>query len=537
MNFPFGEGQFPVSIGNATDRLERPILTVSGLIDSSVIVSWEAVDTATGYLVFVNGTQEYSGSNLTFEVTGLNTWERNSIQVKAFNVDKESSFATYIKPSKALTKPVLTLVSKTDTTVSLIATNPDGQSLVELYQDGVLVSSAGNVFEWELTGLTSQQGYDYYIRTGSGQGNWSEPTPVLHVIARNPVYELLRSSVDEMYFTFLEGDSYWELETPVSCDRVKLKVWPFDSYSGLPAGYPTFPVNGNQVITELEYAVAEPIDTLGGDGTTNFVGVLISAELIDAGVTVATFDFRGLNVSTIGDATGVSLPESDGYDIDLDTEVWKSKQELLFESHFQNYIDNNGFNDQYYSFEAPTKFIRTDILSAYSNTGTNNLPVPVPIKNRAAIYDVTISGSGFFWLSHGGSSFSGGSRSTDLNMGDHKVVLRGVEAGGVGIFPRYGIRDGVVGDDSVGADRSVEVHSIKRAIQAPLQPIALASTYEAGTGELLRVDSIDSVSGVLGVYINNTEALFYLESDYVLWVLIPNTGIRLGSVVGVEVLR
>lgn len=181
MNFPFSEGQFPALGGSGTDRLKRPKLTVSELIDYSVIVSWGDVESATGYSVLVNGIEKYSGSNLTYEILGLNPWVRNSIQVKAFNVDKESSFATYIKPSKELTTPILTLESKTDTRVSMVATNPDSLNMFELYQNGLLVST-GNVFTFSLEGLSPDTSYEFMVRVGDGETIWSDMSEMLRVI-------------------------------------------------------------------------------------------------------------------------------------------------------------------------------------------------------------------------------------------------------------------------------------------------------------------------------------------------------------------
>ena len=179
MTFPFTENGFPSGRGNS-DRLKRPKLTISNLSDTGLTASWEAVDTATGYKVFVNQVEVYSGANLTFNVTGLDPWISNIIQVKAFNAEKESSFALFIKASKTLQQPVLSLVSKTDTTINLSGTNPDNLPDVELYQDGVLISE-GSLNTWELTGLNPETSYTFTMRVGSG-GIWSTMSAPLTVV-------------------------------------------------------------------------------------------------------------------------------------------------------------------------------------------------------------------------------------------------------------------------------------------------------------------------------------------------------------------
>ena len=179
MTFPFTSNGFPSGRGNS-DRLKRPKLTISNLSDDGLTASWEAVDDATGYKVFVNQVEVYSGANLTFNVTGLDPWISNAIQVKAFNAEKESSFALFIKPSKTLQQPTLSLVSKTDTTINLSGTNPDNLPDVELYQNGVLIST-GSLTTWELTGLTESTSYTFTMRVGSG-GNWSPMSSPLTVV-------------------------------------------------------------------------------------------------------------------------------------------------------------------------------------------------------------------------------------------------------------------------------------------------------------------------------------------------------------------
>ena len=64
----------------------------------------------------------------------------------------------------SLLRPTVFLLSKTDTTITLGATNPNNHDTVELYQNGELIST-GSVFEWELTGLTAETSYSFTART------------------------------------------------------------------------------------------------------------------------------------------------------------------------------------------------------------------------------------------------------------------------------------------------------------------------------------------------------------------------------------
>lgn len=72
-----------------------------------------------------------------------------------------------------LTRPVLTLVSKTDTTITVSSSNPDDLSLIQFYINNELVY-LGSDFQRTFTGLTEDTLYNIQARTSDGAGNWSQ---------------------------------------------------------------------------------------------------------------------------------------------------------------------------------------------------------------------------------------------------------------------------------------------------------------------------------------------------------------------------
>ncbi|AHX01171.1 putative glycosyl hydrolase [Nitrincola phage 1M3-16] len=178
MTFPYGEGGFPQVF--PVDKLARPSPRITNRGITEATIAWDAVAGATNYVVLRNGVQVASGNIFEYTFTGLTSGQLNSVQVKAEGGGKESRFATIGITTGRLTRPVLSVVSKTSTTINLASTNPDGMSEVELYQNGELISQ-GSLFTWGLTGLQADTEYSFAARVGDGEGNWSPMSLVLVV--------------------------------------------------------------------------------------------------------------------------------------------------------------------------------------------------------------------------------------------------------------------------------------------------------------------------------------------------------------------
>jgi len=157
---------------------------------TSFTANWETVTGATSYTLFIDGVSSYTGTNLTYNKTGLSSASSHSYYVIATNASGNSANSNTIN---------LTLNSSTpNTPVATLATNISqssftanwetvtGATSYTLYIDGVS-SYTGTALTYNVTGLTAGTLHTYYVvSTGTGGNSPNSNTISVRLIPATP---------------------------------------------------------------------------------------------------------------------------------------------------------------------------------------------------------------------------------------------------------------------------------------------------------------------------------------------------------------
>lgn len=177
----------PVSATD-TQNPTAPSLTSTGQSQTTVDLSWSgATDNVgvTGYNVYQDGVAVTSNTASTsYQATGLTASTAYSFKVRALDAAGNESVDSNVvsittdssTDTQVPTAPSLTSGSNTDTTVDLSwsgATDNIGVTGYNVYKDGVLEASPGNVITYQVTGLTASTAYNFTVTALDAAGNES----------------------------------------------------------------------------------------------------------------------------------------------------------------------------------------------------------------------------------------------------------------------------------------------------------------------------------------------------------------------------
>ncbi len=162
-----------------------PTLTSTGQTDTTVDLSWlGATDNVavTGYNVYQNGSLITTLGNVsTYQVTGLTASTTYNFTVTALDAASNESVASNVVDTSYVdnvppTAPTLTSTGQTDTTADLSwlgATDDVAVTGYNVYQNGVLITTLGNVSTYQITGLTASTSYNFTVTTIDAASNES----------------------------------------------------------------------------------------------------------------------------------------------------------------------------------------------------------------------------------------------------------------------------------------------------------------------------------------------------------------------------
>ena len=171
-------------------------LTSTGTTTTTIALSWTAAtdDVAvTGYRVFKDGSAEATLGNVTsYTVSGLTANTSYQFTVRALDAaGNESANSNTINittnaasDTQSPTPPTVSSPSQTATTVNLSwsgASDNLGVTGYKVFKDGSLEATLGNVFSYEVTGLTPATSYQFTVSALDAAGNESTSSNSMNV--------------------------------------------------------------------------------------------------------------------------------------------------------------------------------------------------------------------------------------------------------------------------------------------------------------------------------------------------------------------
>jgi len=147
---------------------------------TSFIANWTLNTKATSYNLFVNNNEVYSGSNASFNVTGLTTGTTYNYYVKAINSAGASLNSNTISVSLNPNVPTVptTLVATNITSTSFTANwnSVSGATSYKLKIDNGSFNDVGAVTSYDVTGLPAGTTHNYYVQASNISGTSNSST-------------------------------------------------------------------------------------------------------------------------------------------------------------------------------------------------------------------------------------------------------------------------------------------------------------------------------------------------------------------------
>jgi len=168
-----------------------PVATTATNVGSTTFTAnWGSVTGATGYKLYVDGTNVYTGTALTYAVTGMSSGTTHNYYVQATNTGGTSANSNTISPLTIPAAPVANAASGM-TTVAYTAnwTAVTGATGYKLYLDGNATPiTLGAVTSYSVSGLSFNTSHNYYVVAIGGAGNSSNSNTISFTLpASTPV--------------------------------------------------------------------------------------------------------------------------------------------------------------------------------------------------------------------------------------------------------------------------------------------------------------------------------------------------------------
>jgi len=158
---------------NVTLLSLAPVATAATSVTSaSFIANWAAVNGATGYKLYLDGTPITLGNVTNYSVTGLVDGSSHTYYVKSVNAAGDSSVSNTINTTLLSLAPVATAATSV-TTTSFIANwgAVTGATGYKIYLDGSATPiTLGNVTNYSVTGLSSGTTHTYSVKVITSAG-------------------------------------------------------------------------------------------------------------------------------------------------------------------------------------------------------------------------------------------------------------------------------------------------------------------------------------------------------------------------------
>ena len=158
-----------------------PVVAAGAVTETTVELSWAAVDGATSYNVYVGEAAAVSVTETTYTATGLTPATEYTFTVTAVNEGGESAASNVVKvTTEALTPlaPVAAVTKITDTEITLV-----WESVAKATSYNVYVGEAAavNVTEttYTATGLTPETEYSFVVTAANEHGESNKPEAVV----------------------------------------------------------------------------------------------------------------------------------------------------------------------------------------------------------------------------------------------------------------------------------------------------------------------------------------------------------------------
>jgi len=150
----------------------------TNVASTTFTANWGTSTGATSYKLYVDGTNVYTGSALTYAVTGMSSGTTHNYYVTAINTSGTSANSNTISPLTIPAAPVASAATNvTNTSFSANWATSTGATSYKLYVDGTNVYT-GSALTYSKTGLTAATSHSYYVTAINASGTSANSTTI-----------------------------------------------------------------------------------------------------------------------------------------------------------------------------------------------------------------------------------------------------------------------------------------------------------------------------------------------------------------------
>jgi len=272
----------------------------TSITTTSFTANWASVTGASSYNLFVNGTSVYSGTNTSFNKTGLTAGTAYTYYVQAINDGGASANSNTVNVNTVATAPVASAATSiTDTSFTANWATVSGATSYKLFIDSVEAYS-GTATSVSKTGLTAASSHSYYVQAINAGGTSANSNTIN--VTLNPATPLApvasaASSVTTTSFTANWASSATASSYTLYVDGTSVYTGSNTSFSktGLTAG-----------TAHNYYVTATNITGTSTNSNTISISTLTSAPVANAASSITTTSFTA-NWGTVTGAITYNL--------------------------------------------------------------------------------------------------------------------------------------------------------------------------------------------------------------------------------------
>jgi len=272
------------------------------ITNTSFTANWNSLTGATSYKLFIDDVEAYSGTDLSFNKTGLTPNSSHSYYVKAVNASGTSPIGNNISLTLKTDAPVATsATSINDTSFTANWATVTGATGYNLFVDGTSVYT-GTSTSANITALTANSSHSYYVQATNAGGNSANSNTVN--LTLNPATPVTPTASAATNITTTGFTANWASVSGAT--TYKLKV---DSSSFTDVGNVThYDVTGLTAGTTHTYTVqASNINGTSSNSTPDISVTLKTIAPVASDVTSITDTSFTANWGTVTGATGYNL--------------------------------------------------------------------------------------------------------------------------------------------------------------------------------------------------------------------------------------
>ncbi|TMV50648.1 hypothetical protein FE783_08105 [Paenibacillus mesophilus] len=192
-----GAGEWSAAVSKSTG-LDKPSVTTGEVTTSSILVSWNAVQGASGYDLMADGEITDVGVAVQYRHTGLSPYTWHAYRVRAKNGSAVGDWSDAVTKATSLAAPRILRMEATSSQIAVEWEEVAGATGYAIEADGAIRDNGSETIFLH-TGLSSNSSHTYRVRAlnGNGVSEWSESSEWSTLATQATAPEIPRSLTAE----------------------------------------------------------------------------------------------------------------------------------------------------------------------------------------------------------------------------------------------------------------------------------------------------------------------------------------------------